>query len=44
MTENAAATTIALSADDVADLDALAARAGVHGQRYDHAHLGLVGR
>ena len=42
--ENAAATAVALSADERADLDALAARVGVHGNRYDDHHLGLVGR
>jgi aryl-alcohol dehydrogenase-like predicted oxidoreductase len=42
--ENAAATRVALSADERADLDALAARVGVHGNRYDDFHLGLVGR
>lgn len=42
--ENAAATQVALSADEHADLDALAARIGVHGDRYNEYHLGLVGR
>ena len=42
--ENAAATQVALSADEVADLDATAARIGVHGDRYNELHLGLVGR
>lgn len=42
--ENAAATQVALSADERADLDALAARVGVHGDRYNKLHLGLVGR
>ena len=42
--ENAAATQLALSADEIADLDALAARIGVHGNRYNDLHLGLVGR
>lgn len=42
--ENAAATQVGLSADEHADLDALAARLGVHGDRYNEFHLGLVGR
>ncbi|WP_199854873.1 hypothetical protein [Streptomyces dioscori] len=43
--ENAGATQVALSADDIADLDATtAARIGVHGDRYDTMHLGLVGK
>jgi aryl-alcohol dehydrogenase-like predicted oxidoreductase len=42
--ENAAATQVALSADDRADLDLLAVRVGVHGDRYSQFHLGLVGR
>jgi aryl-alcohol dehydrogenase-like predicted oxidoreductase len=42
--ENAAATAVALSADDLADLDALATRLGVAGDRYNAHHLGLVGR
>ncbi|GAA4095489.1 aldo/keto reductase [Nonomuraea soli] len=42
--ENAAATTVGLSADEQADLDALAARVGVAGDRYGEAHMGLVGR
>ncbi|WP_341361201.1 aldo/keto reductase [Georgenia sp. M64] len=41
--ENAAATTVPLSADDVADLDALAASIGVRGNRYDDAGMGMVG-
>lgn len=41
--ENAAATRVALSADDVADLNALAARLGVHGNRYDDAGMARVG-
>ena len=44
LAENAAATSVALSADDVADLDAAAARLGVHGNRYNDSHLRLVGR
>ncbi len=42
--ENTAATEVALSADDVADLDALAERVGVSGARYDEAMLGMVDR
>lgn len=42
--ENAAATRVALSADDVADLDALTTRIGVSGDRYDAEHMGYVGR
>jgi aryl-alcohol dehydrogenase-like predicted oxidoreductase len=44
VTENADATRVALSADEVADLDAVAARIGVQGDRYNETHLGLVGR
>lgn len=40
--ENAGATWVALSADDVADLDALAQRIGVQGARYNDLHLGSV--
>ncbi|BDZ64881.1 aldo/keto reductase [Agromyces mangrovi Wang et al. 2018] len=42
--ENAAATSVALSADDVSDLDALVERIGVAGNRYDDDLLGTVGR
>ena len=42
--ENAAATNVALSADEVADLDAVATRIGVQGNRYNDQHMGLVGR
>ncbi|MFE3138617.1 aldo/keto reductase [Streptomyces scopuliridis] len=42
--ENAGATVVALSADEVADLDATATRIGVHGDRYNEIHMGLVGR
>ncbi|MFI6317641.1 aldo/keto reductase [Nonomuraea sp. NPDC050556] len=42
--ENAGAATVGLSADERADLDALAARVGVSGDRYGHAHMRLVGR
>ncbi|MER5435897.1 aldo/keto reductase [Streptomyces sp. NPDC002588] len=42
--ENAGAAQVALSADEVADLDATAARLGVHGDRYNELHMGMVGR
>ncbi|WP_369374630.1 aldo/keto reductase [Promicromonospora sp. Populi] len=42
--ENVGATQVALSADDVADLDGLAARVGVQGDRYNERGMGLVGR
>lgn len=42
ITENAAATWVSLSADERADLDALARRVGVRGERYNEFHLGLV--
>lgn len=42
--ENAGATAVPLSADEVADLDATAARIGVAGNRYNEAMLGMVGR
>ncbi|QIG40407.1 aldo/keto reductase [Microbacterium sp. 4R-513] len=42
--ENAAATAVALSADEVADLDALARSIGVHGNRYNELHMGFVDR
>jgi hypothetical protein len=35
---------VALSADEVADLDAVASRIGVQGNRYNDQHMGLVGR
>ncbi|MET0896407.1 MAG: aldo/keto reductase [Mycobacterium sp.] len=41
--ENAGATLVALSADDVADLDALAVRVGVRGDRYNPAGMAMVG-
>jgi len=41
--ENAASTQVALTADDVADLDALAARVGVHGNRYSEAGMAMIG-
>jgi aryl-alcohol dehydrogenase-like predicted oxidoreductase len=42
--ENAAATQVALSADEIADLNAAAARIGVHGNRYSDLHMSMVGR
>ena len=42
--ENIGGTTLALSADDKADLDELARRVGVAGDRYNEQHLNLVGR
>jgi YVTN family beta-propeller protein len=36
--------TLALSADDKADLDELARRIGVAGDRYNEQHMGYVGR
>lgn len=42
--ENADATTLGLSADDRAELDALAAAVGVAGNRYDDAGMAMVGR
>jgi aryl-alcohol dehydrogenase-like predicted oxidoreductase len=42
--ENADAARVALSADEVSDLNATAARIGVHGNRYGELHLSLVGR
>ncbi|ORV10693.1 aldo/keto reductase [Mycobacterium celatum] len=41
--ENARSTQVALSADEVADLDALAARVGVQGDRYNAAGMAMVG-
>jgi len=41
--ENAAATTVPLSADDVAELDALAATVPVQGNRYNDAGMRMVG-
>ena len=40
--ENAGGTTIALSADEVSDLNAVAARVGVAGDRYNEHQMGLV--
>jgi aryl-alcohol dehydrogenase-like predicted oxidoreductase len=42
--ENAGSTEAALSTDDIAALDSIAARLGVQGERYNEQHLGLVGR
>jgi len=42
--ENAGATQAAPSANEIADLDATAAQIGVHGNRYNDPHMGLVGR
>ena len=42
--ENAAAATVALSADDIADLNALAERVGVAGDRYNAAGMQAVNR
>ncbi|WP_066583439.1 aldo/keto reductase [Cellulomonas timonensis] len=42
--ENAGAPGVALSADDIADLDTVAARVGVHGDRYNARHMGYVNR
>jgi aryl-alcohol dehydrogenase-like predicted oxidoreductase len=41
--ENTGATGIALSADEIADLDALAARVGVQGDRYNPDGMAMVG-
>ncbi|GAA2888241.1 aldehyde oxidase [Actinoplanes cyaneus] len=40
--ENAAATQVALSADEIADLNELATRIGVQGNRYNEQHMRLV--
>lgn len=42
--ENAAATQVALSADERADLDGLARRIGVSGDRYNAQHMAYVDR
>jgi aryl-alcohol dehydrogenase-like predicted oxidoreductase len=42
--ENAGSTEVGLSADEVADLDALAQRVGVHGDRYNATHMSYVNR
>jgi aryl-alcohol dehydrogenase-like predicted oxidoreductase len=41
--ENAAATSVALSADELAALDSLADALGVHGNRYNDAGMSMVG-
>jgi len=41
--ENAAATLVALSADEVAELNTAEARLGVHGNGYNDMHPNLVG-
>jgi len=41
--ENAGATGVAVSADEIADLDAIAARVGVAGNRYNATHMAMVG-
>lgn len=41
--ENAGATQVALSADEIADLDLLAAHVGVQGDRYNAAGMAMVG-
>ncbi|MEU0493852.1 aldo/keto reductase [Mycobacterium sp. NPDC006124] len=41
--ENVAATTVTLSADETAELNALAARVGVQGDRYNPAGMSMVG-
>ena len=43
LAENAGATQVALSADELADLDALAARVGVQGNRYNDTDMSMVG-
>ncbi|WP_031207380.1 aldo/keto reductase, partial [Microbacterium maritypicum] len=42
--ENAASTAVALSADEVADLTALATRIGVSGDRYNPQQMAFVDR
>lgn len=44
ITENLSATAVALSADEIADLDTLADRLGVQGNRYNDQHMRIVGR
>jgi aryl-alcohol dehydrogenase-like predicted oxidoreductase len=44
LAENAEATQVALSADEVADLNTTAARIGVHGNRYNDTQMTMVGR
>ena len=42
--ENTGSTAVALSADDIANLNALAERVGVHGARYPEHMLAQVDR
>jgi aryl-alcohol dehydrogenase-like predicted oxidoreductase len=42
--ENAAATQVTLSADEIDDLNTTPARIGVHGNRYNEAQMSMVGR
>ena len=42
--ENAAAVTVGLAADELADLNALTTTVGVHGDRYNAQHMGYVNR
>jgi aryl-alcohol dehydrogenase-like predicted oxidoreductase len=42
--ENAGATAVPLSADELADLDSLAERVGVRGDRYNETHMSYVNR
>ncbi|MFF3906799.1 aldo/keto reductase [Streptomyces sp. NPDC001848] len=42
--ENVGATQLPLSADELADLNALAGRVGVRGVRYNEYHMSLVGK
>jgi diketogulonate reductase-like aldo/keto reductase len=41
--ENAGSTSVALSADEVAGLDALVQRVGVAGNRYDDSGMSMIG-
>jgi aryl-alcohol dehydrogenase-like predicted oxidoreductase len=42
--ENAGSTEVGLSADELADLNSLAQRVGVHGDRYNATHMSYVNR
>jgi aryl-alcohol dehydrogenase-like predicted oxidoreductase len=42
--ENTSATQVALSADEIADLNTAAATIGVHGNRYNDHHMSFVGK
>lgn len=44
LAENAGAAQVALSADELADLNVSANRIGVVGNRYNEAGMGMVGR